>query len=283
VFRLAPDGTETVLYSFCRLGGRHCRDGAFPQGGLIMDTDGNLYGTTLQGGGIGVAGTVFKLAPDGTETVLYRFCRLGGTHCLLPAPGLIMDTAGNLYGTTFTGGADNGGTVFRLAPDGTETVLYSFCRLGGRYCRDGRSPAGGLIMDTDGNLYGATYYGGGGLGHAGTVFKLAPDGTETVLYRFCTVVDCRDGVRPSGGLIMDAAGNLYGTTANGGIGAGTVFKLAPDGTETVLYRFCRQSSCIDGARPAGGLIMDAAGNLYGSTQGGGIGEAGVVFALVKSP
>jgi uncharacterized repeat protein (TIGR03803 family) len=205
-----------------------------------------------------------------------------------------MDATGNLYGTTFAGGTQQrSGTVFKLAPDGTETVLHSFCML--IRCRDGAAPENGsLVMDTDGNLYGTTYY-GGGVNDGGTVFKLAPDGTETVLYRFCRLggTHCLDGQFPAGGLIIGTDGNLYGTTSQGGGGTrnrGTVFELTPNTsrtawTETALYSFCRLDArhCTDGAGPSGGLIMDAAGNLYGTTANGGIGEAGVVFELVKSP
>ena len=164
-------------------------------------------------------------------------------------------------------------------------VLYSFCPQSG--CADGSQPVAGLIMDAAGNLYGTTKVGGtGGTGGAfgqGVVFKLAPDGTETVLYSFCSQANCTDGLQPFAGLIMDAAGNLYGTTLNGGIGSGSgvVFKLAPDGTQTVLYSFCSQANCTDGLAPQAGLLMDAAGNLYGTTALGGIapGNSGVVFAL----
>jgi uncharacterized repeat protein (TIGR03803 family) len=254
----AHAGRFRVLYSFA--GGS---DGAYPEAGLIKDLAGNLYGTTT-GGGISYGyGTVFELAPDGIETVLYAFT--GGSDGNDPYAGLIRDSAGNLYGTTAFGGARHYGTVFELAPDGTETVLHSFTGS------DGADPFAGLIKDKAGNLYGTTEEGGStsceGYG-CGTVFELAPDGTETVLHAF---TGGNDGDDPIGGLIKDSAGNLYGTTVNGGgtgcgYGCGTVFKLAPDGTETVLYAFTGGS---DGAGPAAGLIKDSAGNLYGTTEGGG--------------
>jgi uncharacterized repeat protein (TIGR03803 family) len=193
-----------------------------------------------------------------------------------PSAELIMDAAANLYGTTYHGGTSGGGVVFKLAPDGTETVLYSFCSQFN--CADGDHPSAGLIMDGAGNLYGTTYYGGTSGG--GVVFKLAPDGTETVLYSFCSQSNCADGSDPEAGLIMDGAGNLYGTTSDGGgTFGGVVFKLAPDGTETVLYSFCSQSGCADGSYPEAGLIMDGAGNLYGTTLGGGTSGTGVVFMV----
>jgi len=273
VFKLAPDGTETVLHVF---GGKGNGDGAWPSGGLIEDRAGNFYGTTLGGGTYGY-GTVFKLAPDGTETVLYPFAGEGDGGN--PMAGLIQDKSGNLYGTTSSGGAYHGGTVFKLAPDGTETVLHAF----GHTTGDGAYPSSDLILDEQGNLYGTTSEGGTDrcVGYqnqpigCGTVFKLAPDGTETVLYAFRGLHG--DGSVPDGGLIRDKAGNLYGTTAAGGTGChqdkgcGTVFKLAPDGTETVLYAF---AGGRDGAVPLGGLIRDKAGNLYSTTEGGGGGQEG---------
>ncbi|MBV8799241.1 MAG: hypothetical protein JO208_05485 [Alphaproteobacteria bacterium] len=273
-------GAYAPLYSFCSQPG--CTDGAFPDAGLVMDGSGNLYGTTQGGQG----GSIFKLAPDGTETVLYTFC--SQANCADGATsrgGLIVDGAGNLYGTTLSGGAGQGGTVFKLAPDGTYTVLYSFCSQ--QNCSDGASPYSGLIMDGSGNLYGTTT-GGGPHRYAGTVFKIAPDGTETVLYSFCSQVNCTDGGYPQAGLIMDNSGNLYGTTGGGGnsTGAGTVFELTPDGTENVLYSFCSQNNCADGSNPQASLVMDNSGNLYGTTGGGGLGHCqggcGTVFEVTPS-
>ena len=250
-------------------------DGAFPQG-VIRDSAGNLYGTTSEGGNLSNRGTVFKLAPDGTETILYEFCPRG--QCPdggFPRAGVIEDNAGNLYGTTTGGGITDGGVVFKVAPNGTETVLYNFCRKAD--CSDGFDPTAPLIMDGAGNLYGTTMMGGTGYG---VVFKLAPDGTETVLHAFAG--GSSDGTYPASGLIADGAGNLYGTTPSGGLGScgqprlcGVIFKVTPDGTETVLYKF----GGADGAVPLGGLVMDEAGNLYGTTSQGGIANEGVVYEL----
>jgi uncharacterized repeat protein (TIGR03803 family) len=258
VFKLAPDGTETVLYSF--LGGS---DGADPSASLITDGAGNLYGTTELGGGANY-GTVFKLAADGTETVLYAF--KGGSDGEYPPGGLVADKKGNFYGTTAAGGSANCpnggcGTVFEIMPDGTEIVLYTF--LGGG---DGEAPDAGLIMDKSGNLYGTTVEGGIDCDGAscGVIFKVTPGGVEDVLYSF---QGGTDGYAPEAGLTMDAAGNLYDTTAAGGTaGNGTVFKLAPDGTETVLYSFRGGN---DGWDPVAGVVMDKTGNLYGTTFSGG--------------
>jgi len=218
VFEVAPDGAETVLHAFT--GGR---DGAFPWAGLLMDSAGNLYGTTVQGGNTSCndrygCGTVFKLAPDGTESVLHSFCSENNcTDGYFPlGGGLIEDSAGNLYGTTNLGGRHDGGIIFEIAPDGTETVLHSFGNS-----PDGGHPFGGLIKDSAGNFYGTTTVGGSY--DKGTVFELAPDGSETVLYSF---KGGSDGDDPYAALIEDKAGNLYGTTEDGGVyGRGTVFKL----------------------------------------------------------
>jgi len=196
-----------------------------------------------------------------------------------------MDAMGNLYGTTAEGGGSSGcfnyygcGTVFKLAPDGTEIVLHAFA--GGN---DGDYPSAGLIMGLTGSLYGTTGSGGGngcegGYG-CGTVFKIAPDGTETVLYAFTSGTD---GAYPDGRLTMDKRGNLYGTTLEGGVcglryGCGTVFKLAPDGTKTVLGDLARHV----GKFPAAGPIRDSVGNLYGTAEKGGAYGNGTVFELKK--
>ena len=274
VFKLAPDGTETVLYNFCSQA--ECSDGAGPYAGLIMDGSGNFYGTTVLGGiydceHVWVScGTVFRLAPDGTETTLYSFCP--GQTCtdgFSPTGGVIMDRTGNLYGTTSAGGGSgcngNGcGTVFKVAPDGTETTLYTFCSQAN--CSDGGQPYAGLHMDGSGNLYGTTSTGGSANG-GGTLFEVAPSGTMTVLYSFCSQANCSDGSSSWAGLIADANGDLYGTTTGGGADRqGTVFMLAPNGTETVLHSFAGGS---DGTTPFAGLLLDSAGNLYGTTYGGG--------------
>jgi uncharacterized repeat protein (TIGR03803 family) len=200
------------------------------------------------------------------ETLLHTFT---GGHGANPEAALIRDAKGNLYGTTVYGGASGVGTVFKLSSNGRETVLYSF--TGGA---DGKYPTDDLIMDAKGHLYSTTLE--GGASGAGTVFKLSGKGRETVLYSFTGGVD---GASPSGGLIMDADGNLYGVTTEGGAsGAGTVFKVSGKGTETVLYSF---TGGADGKYPTGGLIMGAEGNLYGTTLEGGASGAGTVFTLTK--
>jgi len=275
-FGAAHAGPGNILYAF-----RGGNDGAVSVSGAISDSQGNLYGTTLEGGGSGCGGkgcgTVFRLAPDGTETVLYAF--QGGSDGYSPFSGLVRDRDGNLYGISGSGNGHNCrsgcGAVFRLAPDGTMTMLHVF--KGGS---DGAHPEAGLLLDNRGNLYGTT--GGGGAHNGGTVFRIAPDGTESVVYAFCEQSNCADGENPQSVLIADKAGNLYGTTVNGGNpGGGTVFRLAPDGTETVLYSFCQvQPDCQDGDAPFAGVTMDKAGDLYGTTSEGGAFEGiGTVFKL----
>ena len=249
--------TETVLYGFAG-----SPDGGGPGAALIRDKEGNLYGTTLAGGvynacygGSSGCGTVFKLTPSGTETILWSFGN--GKDGSSPSGSFIFDK-GNLYSTTRYGGAYNGGTVFKLTPSGTETILWSFGNGA-----DGYNPYAGLVVDKLGNLYGTTSAGGATSCYngCGTVFRLTPSGTETVLYSFGS--QSGDGYFPLAGLTMDAKGNLYGTTlAGGAYNQGTVFKLTPSGTETILWSFGNE---WDGAWPNGGLVFDHKGNLYGMT------------------
>jgi uncharacterized repeat protein (TIGR03803 family) len=292
VFQLTPGTngtwTETVLHSFCSA--QYCRDGSEPFAGLILDTDGNLYGTTQFGGAYGY-GAVFQLVPGSngnwTETVVRSFDISSKGEGVYPLSSLIFDTAGHLYGTTQQGGFYGFGTVFQLTvgSDGkwTEVALHNFNDNG----KDGFGPSGGLIFDAAGNLYGITA-GGGAYGY-GTVFRLAPGTggkwTETLLHSFNNA----NGADPQTGLTFDAAGNLYGTTLYGGAsgtncgqGCGTVFQLSPGTngkwTEKVLRNF--NSIAKDGFSPYAGLIFDAAGNLYGTTAGGGAYGDGTVFELM---
>ena len=294
VFELEePSGKESVLYNFA-----DGSDGGFPIAGLVRDASGNLYGTTEEGGTFnstncsGGCGTVFEVDTHGNETVLYTFT--GGADGAFPIAGLVMDASGNLYGTTNGGGTLNTtncstygcGVVFEVNPShpGSETVLYTF--TGGA---DGGFPEGGhLIFDSSGNLYGTTPYGGttnafcGTLG-CGVVFKMDTSGNETVLYSFTGVPTgtTGDGASPFSGLFMDKSGNLYGTTIAGGTtnttncfgGCGTVFQLNTHSHhETALYSFTGNSTPGtngDGEEPYGTVVMDASGNLYGTTAYGG--------------
>jgi uncharacterized repeat protein (TIGR03803 family) len=306
VFKLTKnaggDWTESVLYSFTHyLSGQ--LDGGWPMGTLVFDRSGNLFGTTEWGGGItscnngNGCGSVFELAqnPDGswTEHIVHDFCSV--TSCrdgFRPYGGLIFDQAGNLYGTTVSGGSgrsygcppDNCGTVFRLTPDPdgswTETVLHSFCSFA--KCGDGKNPWAGLIFDSMGNLYGSTT--SGGFYDSGVVFKLtpSPDGTwmEKVLYHFR---GGKDGRTPHAELILDKSGNLYGTAEAGGVyGYGVVFKLTAGSDGTWTERVLHSFEDRPGAVPFTGLVLDGAGNLYGTTLGDGTTTFGSVFEITSS-
>jgi uncharacterized repeat protein (TIGR03803 family) len=284
--------TESVLYNFTGAPD----DGDEPTAGLVMDSSGNLYGTTGYGGsglcGATSCGTVYELVKSSSgyaEKVLYMFNGFDGAF---PLPGLIMDSSGNLYGTTNGGGANGYGTVFELVKSSgsyAEKVLYSF----GATAADGRYPVAGLLMDPAGNLFGTTSEDGGpfscGLTSCGTVFELvnSPSGyTERVLYTFAE----SGGANPLAGLVMDSSGNLYGTASNGGAyGSGTAFELINSSgtyTEKVLHSF--GGTPADGVMPAASLLMDGSGNLFGTTKMGGSATlcdgqgCGTVFELVYS-
>jgi uncharacterized repeat protein (TIGR03803 family) len=284
VFKLSKTGKETLLYSFTG-----DPDGSFPEALLVGDAAGNLYGTTSVGGGFPGYGTVFKIDAGG-ETILHTFTGppSGGADGAYSYYGVIRDAADNLYGAATEGGAYGAGAVYKLDTSGNETLLYSF--HGGS---DGAYPASVLLFDLQGNLYGTTGFGGnlncaGGSG-CGVVYELSPQPggswTETTLYIFCSLSNCTDGESPGAGpLVLDAAGNLYGTTSNGGAyhlncdgaGCGVVFKLDASGKETVLYSF---TGGADGASPSAGLTMDKAGSLYGTAFYGG----DVSCTLIRAP
>ncbi len=304
VFSLDPGtGTETVLYAFCSR--QNCGDGTSPEAGLI-EVNGILYGTTTSGGA-NKGGTVFSLDPKtGLETVLYSFC--GGPLCMDKGnspTGDLIDVNGMLYGTAGGGGSHGEGIVFSLDPKtGAEKVPYAFC--GKKRCADGEDPLASVV-GVNGMLYGTTLVGGSGCPvgtdaagrnvpgtkrGCGTVFSLDPEtGTETVLHYFCSLIrdhGCQNGADSRASLI-DVKGTLYGMTANGGIGGcqgewypgcGLVFSLDPNtGAEKVLYSFCRQQNCADGALPGQGGLTDVKGALYGTTASGGANGEGTVFRL----
>jgi uncharacterized repeat protein (TIGR03803 family) len=266
----------TVLHNF----GQSAGDGILPNGGLVFDTVGNLYGTTNEGGASGL-GTVFELSPqtDGTwtEAVLHSFTGADGEF---PLATVTLDAAGNLYGTTSQAGSSGGGTVFQLQPVAggwAFSTLYNFVYNG----KGGSGPRCTLIFDSSGNLYGTTPAGGLAYNY-GTVFELTPTGngvwTEKAVHYFG---HGEDGIEPYAGLISDTFGNLYGTTTFGGAyDAGTVFKLTPGGgggwTETTLHSFGHGK---DGSVPVAGLIFDTAGNLYGTDYYGGAYDDGTVYEI----
>ena len=252
VFRITPTGVLTVLYSFT--GGI---DGGNPSSGLTLGTDGNFYGTTL-GGGENFDGTVFKVTPAGTLSVLHSFNCTDGCE---PVGGVIQGEDGNFYGTTFAAN----GTVFKMSPAGVLSTLHSFQYF------DGAGPNATLVLGTDGRFYGTTD--SGGMYGYGTVFKITSGGSFKVLHDF-TCGD--DGCVPVDGLVQGADGNFYGTTREGGAnGQGTVFKITTAGTLTTWYTF----SGPDGAAPFAGLVLASDGNFYGTTSSGGTLNHGTIFRI----
>jgi uncharacterized repeat protein (TIGR03803 family) len=266
-FRISPSGTVTTIYSFCSQSA--CSDGANPVGGLIQATDGNLYGTTQ-------LGTVFRATLGGTLTTL------GGTGGQSPVAALVQGADGNFYGTTSRGGANTRcsprsgyfvscGTVFKITPSGTVTTLASFNQA------SGFNPSAPLIQGTDGNFYGTTPSGGANYPGFGTVFKIAPSGTLTVLHSF----DGADGEKLFSALVQGTDGNFYGTTSFGGGNpnyGGTVFKITPSGTLTTLHSF----GGSDGSGSNAALIQGSDGNVYGTTTGVGSNNLGTVFQITPS-
>ena len=283
VFKLDSSGNQITLHYFTGQNG----DGAYPNS-IISDGAGNFYGVTVAGGSAACwCGTIFKVDSAGNESILYSFTNQNGDGSGglalpgVPAANLILESTGNLYGATLAGGGSSNcstgcGTVFKLASNGQETVLYGFSGSDGKYPNS-------LLLDKSGNLYGTTWEGGGsnncGQRGCGTVFKIDTSGHQTVLYNFTS---SPDGALPTD-LLADNSGNLYGVTMTGGTsancsaspftGCGTFFKLDSTGHETALYSFKGVPS-MDGYNPAG-LVTDAAGNFYGTTQYGGVSCAGI--------
>jgi len=276
----AQSQTLTVLYHFT--GGA---DGGYPTSDVVVDTQGNVYGTT-SGGGSANMGTVFRVSANGKETVIHSFT--GAPDGAFPSAGLLADKNGNLYGTTYHGGDlscdptfGGCGTVFKIDHTGKETILHSF------EADEGTNPLAGLISDTQGNLYGTTFQ-GGDLGCAsneigcGTIFELDKNGRFTVLHVFA---GAPDAANVSARLTLDAQGNLYGTSEAGGDfdcspnygGCGTVFRLDTTGHNTVLHSFLGYPT--DGEVPEAPVFLDAAGNVYGTAYAGGANVDGTMFRI----
>ena len=298
--------TLKVLYSFCAQ--TYCSDGQAPMGDLAVDSRGNLFGTTADGGGPQGHGVVFELNRDrkGQKWVykrLYAFCRHGNpcTDGVDPVGHLVVATNGDLYGAARFGGA-GGGTIFRLSRATGRwalTTLYAFCGDGGS-CSDGTGPESGLtyVGAASGAPYDgiSTLYGTANGGSGGVAYQIAPGSKgwrETVIYSFCSLTNCTDGQGPDSPLLADASGNLFGTTLLGGREntGGTVFELEPKRKykwdEVVLHSFCQPYPCTTGTLPAGGLAMDGNGDLLGTTESGGTGTGGyesegVLFRLTPN-
>ena len=279
LFKMTPGGQLTTLHTFCLETG--CPDGEYPWGYLIQDNLGNIYGTATAGGGLGSDGTVFQLAPTGDLQVIHSFCSLSGcADGRMPNGGLILEpVSGILYGTTQSGGAHNQGTVFSITASGVLTTLYNFCSQSG--CADGGIPDF-LVLGTDGNLYGTAE--NGGAMNSGTFFKMSPAGQLVTVYSFCSQPGCADGSDPWD-LIQASDGNFYGITVEGDVpdtDTGTIFKITPSGSLTVLHTFCSGGApCTDGWLPSNtGLVQHTNGNFYGTvSKGGNLTNAGTAFSL----
>ena len=272
VFKITTAGKLTTLHTFCTEG-YPCTDGATPYAGLMLDTNGNFYGTTT-GGGANSDGTVFEITSGGKLTTLHSFDITDGYE---PEVGLIQATNGELYGTTSEGGTSADGTIYEMTSGGKLTSLLSFDGANGVY------PDARLVQGTDGNFYGTTLEGSA---NSGTVFKITSAGKLTTLHKF----DGTDGGGPTGALIQATNGNFYGTTTGDGANStgGTVFEITPAGKLTTLYSFCSKPDCTDGSTPYAGLIQATDGNLYGTTFNGGLSEpscsggCGTIFKITTA-
>jgi uncharacterized repeat protein (TIGR03803 family) len=254
VFKITSSGALTTLHSFCAQ--TNCTDGSGPYGGLVQGIDGNFYGTTAVGGTNIFDGTVFKVTPAGALTTLHSFSGGDGSE---PNVGLAPAADGSLYGTTYYGGSQNAGTVFRISSMGTLTTLHNFCSRAN--CADGQLPDSVLIQATDGNFYGTTQ--SGGSNGYGTVFRITPSGTLKTLHSFDGL---DDGGDPSAGLLQATDGDLYGTTAQGGVkGYGTIFKIGLTGSLTTLDNF----DGGNGYYSTAALTQSTSGTFYGTTSLGG--------------
>ncbi len=265
VFKVSATGKVTSLHVFSGAGG----DGSKPEGGVIADAQGNLYGTTSAGGENGL-GIVFKITPTGAEKILYTFQGICcGSDGSFPMSALVANAKGNMYGTTYKGGNSSDlGTVFKVTPRGAETLVYAFA--GGT---DGANPGGGLAIDNRGNFYGASY--AGGTDNVGVVYRIASGGAETVLHTFSW--ETADGSQPNDVPVIDDHGNMYGTTLRGGMegsgGYGTVYRVTHSGVETIVHTF----DDIDGADPTGVILVGKV--LYGVAAAGGANGLGTIFKL----
>ena len=269
VYRITPGGEITSIYDFCKR--PNCADGTTPESAPVLGSDGNLYGTTT---GIDYGnGTVYKMTLSGELTTLYTFCSLAECADGSVPNGLMQASDCNFYGTTFSGGNSNAGTIFKITPAGQFTSLYSFCSLAN--CADGNTPVSPPIEGSDGGLYGAAWqYLGGGV-----LYRLTLAGDYKVLYSFCRGIFCSGGSGPLA-MVQDANGNFFGTTQYGGGSddVGTLFELTSKQQFINLHNFDK----TDGAYPSAGLTLANDGNLYGATVEGGPADAGTIFEITAA-
>ncbi|ASF45135.1 choice-of-anchor tandem repeat GloVer-containing protein [Methylovulum psychrotolerans] len=285
VLKLSPPAPGYTAWTLTRLSKFNSPSDGYQPGPLLQGQDGNWYAVTVSGGTNGV-GTIFRLAPPAvgqtkwTRTTLFNF---DSTQAPLSSARLLRDVSGNLYGTTFDGGAGHGGSVFRLAPPAAGKKGWTLSTLVNFNGTNGALPFGGLIMDASGNLYGTTWW--GGVDDDGTVFRLSPPAVGQSEWVLTTLVDF-DGTHgnfPVAGLVADKVGHLYGTTTRGGAnGLGTVFKLSPPlpGKTTWRLTTLADFTATSGHYPFAPLLRDASGNLYGTAFiGGADDDFGTVFKL----
>jgi len=277
VFQLTSGGSYTNLYSF----GSQPFDGTHPSAGLVQGSDGNFYGTAYYGG-TNNFGTVFRISPSGSYSNLYSFQGPPGDG-RNPAAALVQGSDGNFYGTTFAGGTNRYGAVFRFTTNGTETILYSF----GGPTNDGAGPLTALVLGRDGNFYGTTTFGGltnisgttaSFIGGYGTVFRISSGGSYSNLYSFGSKIP--DGILP-GSLVQGSDGNFYGVASEGGAftNPGALFRITPGGSESLFYSFGSQPG--DGVEPTS-LVIGSDGNFYGTTLDGGTNDLGTLFRISLS-
>lgn len=285
-YKFSPDGTPTVLHSFNNANG----DGVEPSSGLTLGTSGQFWGTS-SGGGDNQGGNIFTVSSTGTFDILYSFCAEtnctdGGTPIAPPVQGM----NGDFYGMTVdkgnlsicTYGNGGCGTIYKITPAGQYSVLHTFDQT------NGANPMDQLVLGTDGNFYGTTFYGGsvnGVYNGNGVFFRITPSGAYTPVYTFCSLSGCLDGGQPTAGLVQGTDGNFYGTTICCGTHlysnyfGGTIFKITPTGKLTVLYNFCSQPNCADGGEASAGLIQGTDGNFYGTAVAGGETGNGTIFQI----
>ncbi len=269
VFKVTPTGTLTVLHEFCQ---GACTDGGAPYAGLILNANGNFYGTTTQDE-VNHGGTLYEITPAGTVAPLVSLTGQGAEG--IPY-GSIVAAYDAFYGVTGLGGASEYGTVYKVTPSGTLTTLHTFSGTDGEEIG---VTGVGLLEGTNGNFYGVTAYGTESSNGCGSIFKMTPKGVLTTLYGFSN--SSAEGCGPIDGLAQAANGDLYGTTVGGGGNAndGTIFKITAAGALTSLYSFCSESNCADGSGPDSGLILGTDGNFYGTTVYGGANNQGAIFQI----